>query len=282
MVDQHNSFEHDSFEHVTFSLDDGVALVTLNRPDRLNAFTGRMGDELGRIYGRCDADDAVRAVVLTGAGRAFCAGADFERGSETFASPSGPVREFTASPVRPRAWEVRKPVVAAINGHAIGIGLTIPMQCDIRLVAEDARLGFVHVRRGVIPDAHSHWTVPRAAGFAVAAELLLTGREFSGREAVALGLASRALPAAEVLPAALELARDVARNTAPLSVALSKRLLWSGTALGPDDVERVETELHRVVMGREDAREGVVAFVEKRDPVWQLSPTRDWPDDFPL
>jgi enoyl-CoA hydratase/carnithine racemase len=273
----------DEFEHVTFTVDGGVALVTLNRPERLNAFTGRMGDELGRIYERCDVDDTVRVVVLTGAGRAFCSGADFERGSETFASPrTHGAREFTASPVRPRAWEVRKPVIAAINGHAIGIGLTIPMQCDIRFVAETARLGFVHVRRGVVPDAHSHWTVPRAAGFAVAAELLLTGREFSGREAVELGLASRALPADDVLPAALELARDVARNTAPLSVALSKRLLWSGAALGPDDVERLETQLHHVVMGREDAREGVLAFVEKREPVWRLSPTRDWPADLEL
>src|SRR5690349_3767506 len=135
-----------------------------------------MGDELGDAYARSDRDDSVRAVVLTGAGRAFCAGADFERGADTFAAPTAS-REFTASPISPRAWEVRKPVIAAINGHAIGIGFTIPMQCDIRFVAEDAKLGFVHVRRGVIPDAHSHWTVPRAAGFAVAAELLLTGRE---------------------------------------------------------------------------------------------------------
>jgi enoyl-CoA hydratase/carnithine racemase len=275
--------DDETFEHITFTADDRVALVTLNRPERLNAFTGRMGDELGRAYARCDADDDIRVVVLTGAGRAFCAGADFERGSATFASPSGAgAREFTASPIRPRAWDVRKPVIAAINGHAIGIGLTIPMQCDIRFVAETARLGFVHVRRGVIPDAHSHWTVPRAAGFAVAAELLLTGREFTGIEAVELGLAGRALPAAEVLPAALELAHDIARNTAPLSVALSKRLLWAGTALEREDVERLETELHRVVMGRDDAREGVLAFVEKRDPVWSLSPTRDWPDDVQL
>ncbi len=275
--------ECDDLQHVTFTVDDGVALVTLNRPERLNAFTGRMGDELGRIYARCDLDDGVRAVVLTGAGRAFCAGADFERGSDTFASPAGSgARAFTASPISPRAWDVRKPVIAAINGHAIGIGLTIPMQCDIRLVAENAKLAFAHVRRGVIPDAHSHWTVPRAAGFAVAAELMLTGREFRGREAAELGLAGRALPAADVLPAALEMARDIARNTAPLSVALSKRLLWAGSALGRDEVERLETELHEVVMGRDDAREGVVAFVEKRAPVWRLSPTRDWPEDLHL
>jgi enoyl-CoA hydratase/carnithine racemase len=269
-----------AYEHIAFDVDDGVALITLNRPDRLNAFTGRMGDELGRAYSRCDEDDALRAVVLTGAGRAFCAGADFERGADTFAAPSdGSGRNFTASPISPRAWEVRKPVIAAINGHAIGIGFTIPMQCDIRFVAEDAKFGFVHVRRGVIPDAHSHWTVPRAAGFAVAAELLLTGREIRGREAVDLGLASRALPAPDVLPAALEVAHDIARNTAPLSVALSKRLLWASPTLDRDEIERLETELHRVVMGREDAREGVLAFVEKRAPRWTLSPTRDWPPD---
>ena len=134
-----------------------------------------------------------------------------EPGGATFAAPTSD--EFTSSPVDPPAWEVRKPVLAAINGHAIGIGLTLAMQCDIRLVAEDAKLGFVHVRRGVLPDAHSHWTVPRADGFGRAADLLLTGRTFTGREAAELGLASLALPAGDVLPAALDIARDIAVNT---------------------------------------------------------------------
>ncbi len=269
----------ETFRDIRFEVHDGVAVVTLDRPDRLNAFTGRMGDELGRAYARCDRDDDVRAVVVTGAGHAFCAGADFERGADTFGAPADRAeRPFTASPISPPAWEVRKPVIAAINGHAIGIGLTIPMQCDIRFVAQDARLAFVHVRRGVIPDAHSHWTVPRAVGFATAAELLLTGREVRGSEAVALGLASRALPAEDVLPAAVELGRDIAVNTSPLSVALSKRLLWQSPTPDRDGVERLETELHRVVMGRDDAREGVVAFMEHRAPRWRSSPTADWPD----
>jgi enoyl-CoA hydratase/carnithine racemase len=256
---------------VTVEISDRVAVVTLNRPGRRNAFTGRMGDDLGRAYASCDADDAVRAVVVTGAGGAFCAGADLEPGGETFAAPTSD--EFSASPVDPPAWEVRKPVIAAINGHAIGIGLTLAMQCDLRLVAEDAKLGFVHVRRGVIPDAHAHWTVPRAVGFARAADLLLTGRTVTGREAAELGLAGRALPAEEVLPAALDAARDIAVHTAPVSVALSKRLLWASPTLDRDEVGRLETEYHRIVMGTPDAREGVLAWLERRDPKWTGKPS---------
>jgi enoyl-CoA hydratase/carnithine racemase len=257
-------------EPVRVEIADRVALVTLNRPEHLNTFTGRMGDELGRAYASCDADDAVRAVVVTGAGRAFCAGADLEPGGQTFEAPTRD--EFTASPVDPPAWEVRKPVLAAINGHAIGIGLTLAMQCDVRLVAEEAKLGFVHVRRGVLPDAHAHWTVPRAVGFARAADLLLTGRTFTGREAAELGLVSRVLPADDVLPAALDVARDIAVHTAPLSVALSKRLLWTSPTLDGDEIGRLETEYHRMVMGTPDSREGVLAWLERRDPRWTGKP----------
>jgi enoyl-CoA hydratase/carnithine racemase len=266
-------------EPVIVEVADGVAVVTLNRPEQLNAFSGPMGDQLGRAYAACDADDTVRAVVVTGTGRAFCAGADLEPAGDTFAAPTSD--EFSASPVHPPAWDVRKPVLAAINGHAIGIGLTLAMQCDLRLVAEDAKLGFVHVRRGVIPDAHAHWTVPRAVGFARAADLLLTGRTFRGREAVELGLANRALPADEVLPATLEIARDIAMHTAPLSVALSKRLLWASPALDADEVDRRETWYHRLVMGSADAREGVQAYLERRDPNWTLSPSTHLPDPLP-
>ena len=257
-------------EPVTVETADGVAVITLNRPDRLNAFTGAMGDELGRAYAACDEDDGVRAVVVTGAGRAFCAGADMEPGGETFAAPTSD--EFTASPVHPAPWDVRKPVLAAINGHAIGIGLTLAMQCDLRFVAEDAKLGFVHVRRGVIPDAHSHWTVPRAVGFARAADLFLTGRTFTGREAAELGLANRALPADDVLPAALDVAGDIAVHTAPHSVALSKRLLWASRGLDRDEIGYLETEYHRLVMGTPDSREGVLAWLERRDPRWTGKP----------
>jgi enoyl-CoA hydratase/carnithine racemase len=247
-------------------------VVMLDRPDRLNAFTGRMAAELGRAYAACDGDDSVRAVVVTGAGRAFCAGADLGGGGDTFAAPGV---GFTSSPVQPAAWEVRKPVIAALNGHAVGIGLTIAMQCDIRLVAEEATLGFLHVRRGVLPDMHAHWTVPRAIGYARASELLLTGRTFSGREAVDLGIASRALPASEVLPAALAMAHEIAVHTAPLSVGLSKRLLWLDA--DRDEVGRLETEFHLHLMGAGDAREGALAFVERRAPQWQQRVSSDWP-----
>ena len=257
-------------EPVTVEIADGVAVVTLNRPEKLNAFSGLMGAELGEAYASCDAEDAVRAVVVTGAGRAFCAGADMEPGGDTFAAPTG--NDFSASPMSPPAWDVRKPVIAAVNGHAIGIGLTLAMQCDLRFVAEEAKLGFVHVRRGVLPDAHAHWTVPRAVGFARAADLFLTGRTFSGREAAELGLATRALPAEDVLPAALDVARDIAVHTAPLSVALSKRLLWASPALDREEIGYLETEYHRLVMGTPDAREGVLAWLERRDPKWTGKP----------
>ncbi len=259
---------------VQVAIDAGVAAVTLNRPDQLNAFSGLMGEQLGRAYAACDADDAVRAVVLTGAGRAFCVGADLGGSGDTFGAPGA---DFDSSPVKPPAWDVRKPVIAAVNGHAIGIGLTLAMQCDIRIVADDAKLAFAHVRRGVLPDAHSHWTVPRAVGFARAADLFLTGRTVLGTEAVDLALASRSAAAEDVLAVALEVARDVATNTSPLSVALSKRLLWASPTLDRDEVGRLGTEFHRVVMGTPDAREGPLSWLERRPPRWTSSPTKDWP-----
>jgi len=264
-----------AYQDIRFAVDDGVALVTLHRPEQRNAFSGTMGVELGAVYAECDCNDDIRAVVVTGAGDAFCAGADLGGGEKTFQRQEE--RTFSAAGVEPPAFAIRKPVIAAVNGHAVGIGLTLAMQCDVRLFALEGKYGFLHVRRGVIPDAYSHWTVPRAIGFARTADLFLTGRTFRGEEAERLGIASRALPAAEVLPAALEIARDIAVNAAPLSVALCKRLLWEGQALSREDVGRRETELHHVVMGEPDALEGVMAFLERRAPRWQLRVSRDWP-----
>lgn len=265
------------YQDIRFELRDGVALITLHRPEHKNAFSGRMGVDLGRAYAACDQDDDVRAVVLTGAGDAFCAGADLAAGGDTFEKRDE--KEFSAAGVEPPAFAIRKPVIAAVNGHAVGIGLTLAMQCDVRIFAHEGKYGFLHVRRGVIPDAYSHWTVPRAIGFARTADLFLTGRTFRGEEAERLGIASRALPAADVLPAAMEIARDIAVNAAPLSVALCKRLLWEGEALSKEEVGRRETALHHVVMGREDALEGVMAFLERRAPRWSLRVSRDWPGD---
>ncbi|WP_024794141.1 enoyl-CoA hydratase/isomerase family protein [Tomitella biformata] len=260
---------------------DGVALITLDRPERRNAFTKEMGRALGEAYRNLDADDAVRAIVLTGTPPAFCAGADLGGGKgagpeDVFDAPAADT--FTASPINPPAFDLRKPVIAAVNGHAIGIGLTIAMQADIRILAADAKYSIPQVRRGVIPDAMSHWTVPHIAGLAVAADVLLTGRTFDGVEAVRLGLASRCLSAEEVLPAALEAARDIAINVSPMSAALSKRLLWQGAARGysPDRVAELETELHLRVMGTHDAAEGVRAFMDRRAPQWDSRLSTDW------
>jgi enoyl-CoA hydratase/carnithine racemase len=266
-----------AYQDLRVDVADGIAELTLDRPERRNAFSGAMAASLSSAYRECDARDDVRAVILTGAGSCFCVGADFAAGAETFARREEP--EFRADPIEFPAWEVRKPVIAAVNGHAVGIGLTLAMQCDVRLVASDAKLAFAHVRRGVIPDAHSHWTVRRAIGFARTAELFLTGRHVLGEEAAAIGLASRALPAPDVLPAAREIARDIATNCAPLSVALSKRLLWESRGLPRDEVGRRETAYHHLIMGRPDALEGVMAFLERRSPRWTLAVPRDWPDE---
>jgi enoyl-CoA hydratase/carnithine racemase len=263
------------YQDIRFEQSDGIAVITLNRPAQMNAFSGRMGEELGDAFRRCDVDDGVRAVVLTGAGPAFCAGADLGAGAETFGKQDA--GDFSATPVHPPAWDVRKPVIAAMNGHAVGLGLTLALQCDLRIAADEGKYGVLQVRRGVMPDACSHWTLPRIVGLERAAWLLLTGTKISGAEAATLGLALRSLPAERVLLAALEIARDVADNTAPLSVAVTKRLLWQSPGLSRAEVERFETELHHHLMGKPDAIEGAVAYLERRAPRWGLSVARDWP-----
>jgi enoyl-CoA hydratase/carnithine racemase len=255
---------------------DGVAEITLHRPEHRNAFSGEMGRALGDAYRTCDADDAVRAVILTGAGDSFCVGADLAAGDATFARRDA--SDFSAAGTDVPAWEVRKPVIAAVNGHAIGIGLTLALQCDLRVLAREARYGVVQVRRGVMPDACSHWTLPRIVGFESAADLLLTGRRIDGREAERIGLATRVVPAAEVLPTARALAREIALQAAPLSVAIAKRLLWEAPDLGWRAVGRRETALHHHLMGRPDAAEGVRAFLERRPPRFTGSVRRDWPE----
>ena len=265
------------YSDIKFDLDSGVATVTLNRPEHMNTFSGRMGVELGHAYRRCDEDEAVRGVVLTGAGAAFCAGADMSAGDETFANREDDP-SFSASPLAMPAWEVRKPVIAAVNGHAIGLGLTLALQCDLRIVANEGKYGIVQVRRGVMPDACSHWTLPRIVGLERAASLLLTGRKIEGPEAERLGLALRSVPEEEVLAVATEIARDIAENVAPLSAAISKRLLWQSSSLSPDEVERAETQLHHHLMGAPDAIEGGAAWLERRSPRWTIRVSENWPE----
>ena len=247
-----------------------MGTITLHRPDQRNAVGDGMREELADAYLRLDADDAVRVLVLTGTPPAFCAGADLSAGERTFAAP-GP--EFSAAGVDVPAWSLSKPVIAAVNGHALGLGLTLALQCDIRIFAADAKYGVVQVRRGVVGDAYVHWVLPRLVGLANAAEILLTGATFDGHRAVALGLGSRVLDAAEVLPAAMELAHDIAANTAPMSVAASKRLLWDSFDLDRAAVGARETEIHRRLMGHDDAREGVRAHLERRPRDGPAPPT---------
>jgi enoyl-CoA hydratase/carnithine racemase len=258
--------------------DDGVALVTLNRPDRLNALRGRDVGALSQAYARLDADDNVRVVVLTGAGRAFCSGADLSRAGGAFQAPRQG-SHYRSSPARPMAFQIRKPVIAAINGHAIGLGMTLALHCDFRFIAEEARWGVVQVRRGVVPDAVSHWTLVRAVGMAAAAEVLLAGQLFRGPEALRLGAATRCLPAADVLAEAMTFARELATEAAPLSLAMCKQILWASMDSTLAEVDALESEAHQLLMGTPDALEGGAAALAKRPPRWTGRVARDWPAD---
>jgi enoyl-CoA hydratase/carnithine racemase len=250
-------------------VDRGVATITLHRPRQRNAVGDGMREELADAYRYCDGDDAIRVIVLTGTPPAFCAGANLSEGEQTFAEP-GP--DFSAAGVDVPAWSLSKPVIAAVNGHAIGLGLTLALQCDIRFFATDAQYGVVQVRRGVVGDAYSHWLLPRLVGVGTAAEILLTGATFDGHRAVQLGLGTRVLDAADVLPAAQDVAHDIAENTAPMSVAASKRLLWDSFDLDRNAVGDRETEIHRHVMRHDDAKEGVRAHMAGRPPRWTGAP----------
>ncbi len=273
-----------SYEHILFALEDGVATITLNRPEKMNAFHFALGAELSSAYARCDADDAIRAVILTGAGKAFCAGADMSGGKKTFDNVDGSRRAANSASSAPglAAFQVRKPVIAAINGHAVGVGLTLAMQCDLRVVASEAKLAFAFVRRGIIPELGSHSILPRVIGFSRAADLLLSGRTFRGEEAAVLGVASEALDAKDVVPRAREWARDVAVNAAPASVAIAKRLLWEGVTETPSQTMAKERPLLAWVGKQADAAEGVRSFLERRPPEWKLRASTDlpqWPED---
>ncbi|MCU1390286.1 MAG: enoyl-CoA hydratase/carnithine racemase, partial [Ilumatobacteraceae bacterium] len=226
-------------DHIRCDIADGVAVITLDRAEKRNALSGDMIAGLGAAYSACDVDDDVRVVVLTGAGTAFCAGADLSPGKSPFGAVAD-VSAFRSSPVRPRAWEVRKPVIAAVNGAAIGIGCSIALQADMRIVAFDAPLAVLQARRGVIPDAQSHWVLPRLVGAGRAAQMLVAGRTITGSVAAQWGLANEAVAAVDVLPTAMEWALDIATNVSPLSAATSKRILWRSLAATADEVDELE------------------------------------------
>lgn len=262
------------FETVLYEVVDGVATVTLNRPQAMNAWTPQLSDELSLAMGAADADDDVRAVVLTGAGKAFCVGADLSDGQEGFRAGE----QSTRKGPRCMPYKVRKPVIAAINGHAVGVGITYPMLADIRIVSQSAKIQYAMVRRGILPELGSHVLLPRIIGFSRAADLLLTGRLIMGTEAAEMGLASQALPTEEVLPAAMTIARDIAENVAPVSVALAKQLMWSGLTVGIDQMMSTEGRILPSLIKAPDSGEGVRAFFEKRTPNWQMRVSTDTPD----
>jgi enoyl-CoA hydratase/carnithine racemase len=254
---------------------DHVRVITLDRPERRNAMSWQMHAELADAMAAADEDEEVRVVVLTGAPPAFCAGSDMTAGAQTWEPPADMAQRTGRQP-----HEVRKPVIGAINGHAIGAGLTYPLQCDIRFVAADAKLSFAFTRRGVAPELASHFLLPRIVGFSNAADLLISARTFSGEHAAAIGLASRALSADEVLPTALEYAYEVARECSPTSCAIVKELLWLALDHDQAETRRIETGLFGWLSGRDDAREGVVAWMERRPPRWSGRPSERptwWP-----
>lgn len=271
------------YEQITVGVSDGVATVTLNRPERMNAFTQQMGHELLDAFDRTDADDDVRAVIVTGAGRAFCAGADLEGAGETFDSPDelDSHRDFGGR-ISLRIFASDKPVIAALNGHAVGVGITSMLPADIRLAADTAKIGFVFTRRGIVPEACSSWFLPRIVGISTASEWVLTGRVFGAAEALERGLVRSLHPADEVVGEATALAREIADNTAPVSVAMARRLMWRMLgAAHPMEAHRADSRAIYLRGKSGDAREGVTAFLEKRDPDFPDRVSDGIPDVFP-
>lgn len=274
------------YEQITYALGDGVLTLTLNRPERLNAFTPVMKNELVDAFDRADSDDDVRAVVVTGAGRAFCAGADLSAGGETFdykrrgGTATEPPRDG-GGVVSLRVYECRKPVIAAINGPAVGVGITITLPMDIRIASDDAKIGFVFSRRGIVPEAASSWFLPRIVGPSQAAEWLYTGRVFTATEAHEGGLLRSLHPAGAVLDVATELAREIADHAAPVSVALARRLLWQGLAFPTPYRSHVADSRAMHATGQAaDVREGIGSFLEKRPPRFPGRVSGDLPEVF--
>lgn len=259
------------FEEIRYEVEDSVLTITLDRPDRLNAFTPTMARELMAAFDAADADDDVRAVIVTGAGRGFCAGADLEAGGSTFDYRERGVEDEVprdgGGQVTLRIFASKKPVIAAINGAAVGVGATMTLPMDVRLAADGAKIGFVFTRRGIVPEACSSWFLPRLVGISQAMEWAATGRVFLADEALRGGLVRSVHPPDELLDAARALAREIADNAAPVSVALARRLMWDG--LGADHPMVAHRADSRAMLSRgqsADVREGVMSFLEKRSP----------------
>ena len=274
------------FTEIGYELSDHVLTITLDRPDRLNAFTPTMARELISAFDRADSDDQVRAIILTGAGRGFCAGADLAGGGDTFdwrerVSDEQPVPRDGGGQVTLRIFHATKPVIAAINGSAVGVGITMTLPMDIRLAADTAKIGFVFARRGIVPEACSSWFLPRIVGISQAMEWVASGRVFSAQEALAGGLVRSVHPPDELLGVAHSLASEIAENAAPVSVALARTMMWR--MLGASHPMLAHRADSRAMFARgqsADAREGVTAFLQKRPAAFSDSVSDGLPEIF--
>lgn len=275
-----------SYETIATEIRDRILTITLNRPDRLNAFNSTMLDELLRVLDEADADDEVRAIIFTGAGRGYCAGADLGEGGSTFDSRGSAEGDAEnrdgGGRLTLRIFECRKPVIAAINGPAVGVGITMTLAMDIRIASDKARMGFVFARRGIVPEACSSWFLPRIVGISQAMEWVATGRIFSAEEALEGRLVSRVVPPEELLPTARAIAAEIVNDTSAVSVCLARHLLWK--MLGADhpmEAHKLDSQAIRWMGRSADAYEGVSSFLEKRQASFQMSASRDLPEFFP-
>lgn len=277
-----------SYETLQYEVDQGVLTLTLNRPDRMNAFNDVMRRELIEAFDAADQDDAVRAIIVTGAGKAFCAGADLEKGGDTFNRDKREDSDLANSErdgggtVTLRIYECRKPVIGAINGAAVGIGLTMQLPMDIRMASTRARFGFVFARRGITMEACSSWFLPRLVGMQQAAEWVYSGRIFDAEEAHAGGLVRSLHEPDALLPAARELAREMADNTSAVATTLNRQLMWRMLAADhPMEAHKLDSRAIAYMGRSADAREGVSSFLEKRPAQFTMRPSQDMPDFFP-
>ena len=276
------------FQDITYDVSEGIATITLNRPDKMNAFTGRMMYEIISALDLTDADDNVKAVIFTGAGRAFCAGADLSSGGATFSKGGSDIQTKVGVPrdgggmVSLRIFNSVKPVIGAINGAAVGVGVTMTLPMDIRIAADGAKFGFVFAKRGILPEACSSYFLPRLVGIQQATEWVFTGRVFSAEEALSGRLVRSVHPGDELLDVARGVAREIADNTAPVSVALSRQMLWRMMgASHPMDAHALESRGIAARGRSADSKEGVTSFLEKRAAVYPDRVSDGLPDIFP-
>lgn len=273
------------YQDILFEKDKGTAIITLNRPEKLNAFTWVMGNEIREALLEVENDPELRVTIITGAGRGFCAGADLSEGGTTFDGSNRPRPEPGSEPssLLKYYFSLKKPVIVAYNGPAVGVGVTMTLPYDIRIAGESARLGIVFNRRGIIPEVGCPWLLPRIVGISRAAELMYTGRILNAREALEFGLVSRVVPDDQLMSTAREMAGDIAVNCAPVSVALTKHMLYQFLSEpDPEKAERINHQYFAWTGKQPDAREGVISFLEKREPKWNLKVPGDMPDFFPL